>query len=167
MRGNETPRPQGQDAQPSLSRLPRSSRVGKRQHHAQAGADVRQFSNSSRWRETDIIGEGVVEVLSDGFGFPALAGKRTTCRGRTISTSRPSQIRRFGLRTGDTIDGHIRSPKEGERYFALLKVNTINFEDPEKARHKGQLRQSHPRSIPRSGCGWNTKTRPRRTSLRA
>ena len=48
----------------------------------------------------------------------------------------PSQIRRFGLRTGDTIDGHIRSPKEGERYFALLKVNTINFEDPEKARHK-------------------------------
>jgi transcription termination factor Rho len=48
----------------------------------------------------------------------------------------PSQIRRFGLRTGDTIDGQIRSPKEGERYFALLKVNTINFEDPDKARHK-------------------------------
>jgi transcription termination factor Rho len=48
----------------------------------------------------------------------------------------PSQIRRFGLRTGDTIEGHIRSPKEGERYFALLKVNTLNFEDPEKAKHK-------------------------------
>ena len=48
----------------------------------------------------------------------------------------PSQIRRFGLRTGDTLEGQIRSPKEGERYFALLKVNTINFEDPEKARHK-------------------------------
>ena len=52
------------------------------------------------------------------------------------STSRQAQIRRFGLRTGDTVEGEIRSPKEGERYFALLKVNTINFEDPEKARHK-------------------------------
>ena len=48
----------------------------------------------------------------------------------------PSQIRRFGLRTGDTVEGQIRSPKEGERYFALLKVNTINFDDPEKQRHK-------------------------------
>ena len=50
--------------------------------------------------------------------------------------SRPRQIRRFGLRTGDTVEGPIRGPKEGERYFALLKVNTINFEDPEKIRHK-------------------------------
>ncbi len=48
----------------------------------------------------------------------------------------PSQIRRFGLRTGDTVEGQIRSPKEGERYFALLKVNTINFDDPEQIRHK-------------------------------
>ena len=86
-------------------------------------------------RETDIVGEGVVEVLSDGFGFLRSPDANYLPGPDDISVS-PSQIRRFGLRTGDTIDGHIRSPKEGERYFALLKVNTINFEDPEKARHK-------------------------------
>src|SRR5215831_7301510 len=86
-------------------------------------------------RETDIIGEGVVEVLSDGFGFLRSPEANYLPGPDDIYVS-PSQIRRFGLRTGDTIDGHIRSPKEGERYFALLKVNTINFEDPEKARHK-------------------------------
>src|SRR5256712_5965037 len=85
--------------------------------------------------ETDIIGEGVVEVLSDGFGFLRSPEANYLPGPDDIYVS-PSQIRRFGLRTGDTIDGHIRSPKEGERYFALLKVNTINFEDPEKARHK-------------------------------
>ncbi len=86
-------------------------------------------------RETDIVGEGVVEVLSDGFGFLRSPDANYLPGPDDIYVS-PSQIRRFGLRTGDTIDGHIRSPKEGERYFALLKVNTINFEDPEKARHK-------------------------------
>src|SRR5436853_6203683 len=86
-------------------------------------------------RETDIVGEGVVEVLSDGFGFLRSPEANYLPGPDDIYVS-PSQIRRFGLRTGDTIDGHIRSPKEGERYFALLKVNTINFEDPEKARHK-------------------------------
>jgi transcription termination factor Rho len=86
-------------------------------------------------RETDIIGEGVVEVLSDGFGFLRSPEANYLPGPDDIYVS-PSQIRRFGLRTGDTIDGHIRSPKEGERYFALLKVNSINFEDPEKARHK-------------------------------
>ena len=85
--------------------------------------------------ETDIVGEGVVEVLSDGFGFLRSPDANYLPGPDDIYVS-PSQIRRFGLRTGDTIDGHIRSPKEGERYFALLKVNTINFEDPEKARHK-------------------------------
>ncbi len=86
-------------------------------------------------RETDIVGEGVVEVLSDGFGFLRSPEANYLPGPDDIYVS-PSQIRRFGLRTGDTIDGHIRSPKEGERYFALLKVNTINFEDPDKARHK-------------------------------
>src|SRR5712692_5406635 len=86
-------------------------------------------------REVDIIGEGVVEVLSDGFGFLRSPEANYLPGPDDIYVS-PSQIRRFGLRTGDTIDGHIRSPKDGERYFALLKVNTINFEDPEKARHK-------------------------------
>src|SRR5262245_43692097 len=86
-------------------------------------------------KEIDIIGEGVVEVLSDGFGFLRSPEANYLPGPDDIYVS-PSQIRRFGLRTGDTIDGHIRSPKESERYFALLKVNTINFEEPEKARHK-------------------------------
>ena len=85
--------------------------------------------------ETDIIGEGVVEVLSDGFGFLRSPDANYLPGPDDIYVS-PSQIRRFGLRTGDTIEGHIRSPKEGERYFALLKVNTLNFEDPEKSKHK-------------------------------
>src|SRR6202021_1103416 len=86
-------------------------------------------------KEIDIIGEGVVEVLQDGFGFLRSPEANYLPGPDDIYVS-PSQIRRFGLRTGDTIEGQIRSPKEGERYFALLKVNTINFEDPEKARHK-------------------------------
>ena len=86
-------------------------------------------------RETDIVGEGVVEVLPDGFGFLRSPEANYLPGPDDIYVS-PSQIRRFGLRTGDTVDGQIRSPKEGERYFALLKVNSINFEDPEKARHK-------------------------------
>src|SRR6476620_1609050 len=85
--------------------------------------------------EIEIIGEGVVEVLQDGFGFLRSPEANYLPGADDIYVS-PSQIRRFGLRTGDTLEGHIRSPKEGERYFALLKVNTINFEDPEKARHK-------------------------------
>ena len=86
-------------------------------------------------KETEIIGEGVVEVLQDGFGFLRSPDANYLPGPDDIYVS-PSQIRRFSLRTGDTVEGHIRSPKEGERYFALLKVNTINFEDPDKARHK-------------------------------
>src|SRR6201987_457249 len=86
-------------------------------------------------QETDIIGEGVVEVLSDGFGFLRSPESNYLSGPDDIYVS-PSQIRRVGLRTGETCECPIRSPKEGERYFALLKVNTINFEDPEKARHK-------------------------------
>jgi transcription termination factor Rho len=82
-------------------------------------------------QETDIIGEGVVEVLQDGFGF-LRSPTPTTCPARRhlrLALADPP----LRLRTGDTVEGQIRSPKEGERYFALLKVNTINFEDPEKA----------------------------------
>ncbi len=86
-------------------------------------------------RDVEIIGEGVVEVLQDGFGFLRSPDANYLPGPDDIYVS-PSQIRRFSLRTGDTVEGHIRSPKEGERYFALLKLNTINFEDPEKARHK-------------------------------
>src|SRR5215475_15879293 len=86
-------------------------------------------------RNVEIMGGGVLEVLQDGFGF-LRAPEANYLPGPDDIYVSPSQIRRFGLRTGDTIEGEIRSPKEGERYFALLKVNTINFEDPEKARHK-------------------------------
>jgi transcription termination factor Rho len=86
-------------------------------------------------QETEIIGEGVVEVLQDGFGFLRSPDANYLAGPDDIYVS-PSQIRRFSLRTGDTVEGQIRSPKDGERYFALLKVNTINFEDPEKTRHK-------------------------------
>ena len=86
-------------------------------------------------REVEITGEGVVEVLPDGFGFLRSPDANYLPGPDDIYVS-PSQIRRFSLRTGDTVEGEIRSPKEGERYFALLKVSTINFEDPEKVRHK-------------------------------
>jgi len=86
-------------------------------------------------QEVDITGEGVVEVLPDGFGFLRSPDANYLPGPDDIYVS-PSQIRRFGLRTGDTVEGQIRSPKDGERYFALLKVNTINFEDPEAVRHK-------------------------------
>ncbi|MCA0256259.1 MAG: transcription termination factor Rho [Proteobacteria bacterium] len=86
-------------------------------------------------QDVEIIGEGVVEVLQDGFGFLRSADANYLPGPDDIYIS-PSQIRRFSLKTGDTVEGPIRGPKEGERYFALLKVNTINFDDPEKIRHK-------------------------------
>jgi transcription termination factor Rho len=86
-------------------------------------------------KEVDIIGQGVVEVLQDGFGFLRSPDANYLAGPDDIYIS-PSQIRRFSLRTGDTVEGHIRGPKDGERYFALLKVSAINFEDPEKIKHK-------------------------------
>jgi len=84
---------------------------------------------------TAIYGEGVLEVLQDGFGFLRSPEANYLPGPDDIYVS-PSQVRRFGLRTGDTVEGEIRSPKDGERYFALLKVNTINFEDPGAVRHR-------------------------------
>ncbi|MEL6748015.1 MAG: Rho termination factor N-terminal domain-containing protein, partial [Pseudomonadota bacterium] len=86
-------------------------------------------------QDVEITGNGVVEVLQDGFGFLRSPEANYLPGPDDIYVS-PSQIRRFGLRTGDTVEGQIRSPKEGERYFALLKVNTINFDPPEAMRHK-------------------------------
>ena len=86
-------------------------------------------------RNVEITGTGVVETLQDGFGFLRSPESNYLAGPDDIYVS-PSQIRRFGLRTGDTVEGPIRSPKDGERYFALLKVNTINFEDPENIKHK-------------------------------
>jgi transcription termination factor Rho len=86
-------------------------------------------------RQVEIMGAGVLEVLQDGFGF-LRAPEANYLPGPDDIYVSPSQIRRFSLRTGDTVEGQIRSPKDGERYFALLKVNRINFEDPEKTKHK-------------------------------
>jgi transcription termination factor Rho len=83
----------------------------------------------------DISGDGVLEILQDGFGFLRSADSSYLAGPDDIYVS-PSQIRRFNLRTGDTISGKIRPPKEGERYFALLKVNQINFDRPESSRNK-------------------------------
>ena len=85
--------------------------------------------------DTPIYGDGVLEMLQDGFGF-LRSSEANYLPGPDDIYISPSQIRRFGLRTGDTVEGEIRSPKDGERYFALLKVNTINFEDPDKVRHR-------------------------------
>ncbi len=85
--------------------------------------------------EVIISGDGVLEILQDGFGFLRAPDANYLPGPDDIYVS-PSQIRRFGLRTGDTVEGQIRSPKSGERYFALLKVNNVNFEDPDRLRHR-------------------------------
>jgi len=83
----------------------------------------------------DIFGDGVLEILQDGFGFLRSAEGSYLAGPDDIYVS-PSQIRRFGLRTGDTLAGKIRPPKDSERYFAMLKVDTINFDPPEQAKNK-------------------------------
>ena len=83
----------------------------------------------------EITGSGVLQMLQDGFGF-LRAMESNYLPGPDDIYISPSQIRRFGLRTGDTVEGPVRAPKQGERYFALLQVSKINFEDPEKMRHK-------------------------------
>lgn len=95
------------------------------------------FAILKRLAEQDIpiIGSGVLEVLQDGFGFLRSPEENYLPGPDDIYVS-PSQIKRFGLRTGDTAEGEIRSPKDNERYFALLKVNTINFENPENVKHR-------------------------------
>ncbi|AHE97161.1 transcription termination factor Rho [Thioalkalivibrio paradoxus] len=115
-----------------------------------AFAESQGIDNMSRARKQEIIfallkahaktgepifGDGVLEILSDGFGFLRGADSSYLAGPDDVYVS-PSQIRRFGLRTGDTISGKIRPPKDNERYFALLKVSKINFEPPENARHK-------------------------------
>ncbi|GAB4151124.1 MAG: transcription termination factor Rho [Sphingomonadales bacterium] len=86
-------------------------------------------------KDVEISGGGVIECLQDGFGF-LRAPEANYLPGPDDIYVSPSQIRRFGLRTGDTVDGLIRAPKDGERYFALLKVNSINFDEPEHVRHR-------------------------------
>jgi len=85
--------------------------------------------------DVTISGDGVLEVLSDGFGFLRSPEANYLPGPDDIYVS-PNQVRRFGLRTGDTVEGQIRSPRDGERYFALLKVNSINFAEPDQLRHR-------------------------------
>ena len=115
-----------------------------------AFAEEREVENASTLRTQDMMfailknladsdvtirGAGVLEVLSDGFGFLRAPESNYLAGPDDIYVS-PSQVKRFGLRTGDTVEGEIRAPKDGERYFALLKVESINFEDPEAVRHR-------------------------------
>ncbi|MEQ1780215.1 MAG: transcription termination factor Rho [Hyphomonadaceae bacterium] len=86
-------------------------------------------------RDVEIIGVGVVEVLPDGFGF-LRSPQSNYLAGPDDIYVQPQMIRKMGLRTGDTVEGTIRGPRDGERYFALVRVSTVNFEDPERARHK-------------------------------
>jgi len=113
-------------------------------------AEELQIENASALRKQDMLfailkqlaendvaiyGDGVLEVLQDGFGFLRSPDANYLPGPDDIYVS-PSQVRRFGLRTGDTVEGQIRSPKDGERYFALLKVKDINFADPNEVRHR-------------------------------
>jgi len=129
----------------NLSELKRRSPAELLEYAEELGID-----NASTLRKPDLVfttlkrlaesgvpiyGEGVLEILQDGFGFLRTPDVNYLAGPDDIYVS-PSQIRRFGLRTGDLVDGEVRAPKEGERYFALLRVNTINFDPPEKARHR-------------------------------
>ncbi len=113
-------------------------------------AEELQIENASSLRKQDMMfailkqladneqaihGDGTLEILPDGFGFLRSPQANFLPGPDDIYVS-PAQVRRFGLRTGDTVEGQIRAPKDGERYFALLKVNTINFEPPENLRHR-------------------------------
>jgi len=115
-----------------------------------AFAEELQIENASNLRKQDmmfailkqlaendvpIYGEGVLEILPDGFGF-LRSPEANYLPGPDDIYISPNQVRRFGLRTGDTVEGQIRAPKDGERYFALLKVNTINYDAPDKVRHR-------------------------------
>jgi transcription termination factor Rho len=95
------------------------------------------FATLKQLAENDVTisGDGVLEVLSDGFGFLRSPEANYLPGPDDIYVS-PNQVRRFGLRTGDTVEGQIRSPRDGERYFALLKVNSINFAEPDQLRHR-------------------------------
>src|ERR671912_1016136 len=83
----------------------------------------------------EIIGQGTIEVLQDGFGFLRSPESNYLAGPDDIYVS-PNQVRKHGLRTGDTVEGEIRAPKDGERYFAMVQINKINFDDPDALRHR-------------------------------
>ena len=126
--------------------------------------DIR-FAILKQLAENDIpiYGMGVLETLSDGFGFLRSPEANYLPGPDDIYVS-PSQIRRFGLRTGDTVEGEIRSPKDGERYFALLRVNHINFEEPDAVRHRINFDNLTP-LYPEQGLQLELEDDPKRKEL--
>jgi transcription termination factor Rho len=138
------------DGEDNGIRIDVSELKAKAMQELAAVAEEMQVENASGMRKQDLLfailkaqteqkgkifADGVLEILQDGFGFLRAPDQNYLAGPDDIYVS-PSQIRRFNLRTGDSVRGQIRSPKEGERYFALLKVDTINFEEPSRARHK-------------------------------
>jgi ribosome biogenesis GTP-binding protein YsxC/EngB len=111
------------------------ARDSRRDRHAQAGADLRDPPRPRRAKSGLIFSEGVLEVLPDGFGFLRAPDYNYLAGPDDIYVS-PSQIRKFDLHTGDTVAGQIRPPKEGERYFALIKVEAVNFEPPNRGKER-------------------------------
>jgi transcription termination factor Rho len=136
--------------QPAAQRMSLQELKDKSPTDLLAFAESLEIENASSMRKQDMMfailktladdgveisGSGSLEILQDGFGFLRSPEANYLAGPDDIYVS-PSQIRRFGLRTGDTVEGVVRSPREGERYFALVKVDMINFEDPEHVRHK-------------------------------
>ena len=139
-----------EDGQASNQRIALSELKDKTPAELVAFAEELEVENASNLRKQDLLfailktladeevqisAGGVLEVLQDGFGFLRSADANYLSGPDDVYVS-PSQIKRYGLRTGDTVEGTVRGPREGERYFALLKVDSINFEDPENVRHK-------------------------------
>ncbi len=137
--------PEGVSSYMNLSELKRRSPGELLEYAEELGIE-----NASTLRKPDLVfatlkrlaesgvpisGEGVLEILQDGFGFLRTPDVNYMAGPDDIYVS-PSQIRRFGLRTGDVVDGEVRAPKEGERYFALLRINTVNFDPQDRARHR-------------------------------
>ena len=146
----ETETDASEDGQASNQRIALSELKDKTPAELVAFAEELEVENASNLRKQDLLfailktladeevqisAAGVLEVLQDGFGFLRAADANYLSGPDDVYVS-PSQIKRYGLRTGDTVEGVVRGPREGERYFALLKVDSINFEDPENVRHK-------------------------------
>src|SRR5258705_5964894 len=144
--------PKTGDSALTTTRKPMNLQELKRKTPAEllAFAEELQIENASSLRKQDMMfailkqlaendvpisGDGVLEVLSDQFGFLRSPEANYLPGPDDIYVS-PNQVRRFGLRTGDTVEGQIRSPRDGQRYFALLKVSSINFEEPDRLRHR-------------------------------
>ena len=116
-------------------------------------------------RDVEIIGVGVIEVLPDGFGFMR-SPQSNYLAGPDDIYVQPQMIRKMGLRTGDTVEGTIRGPRDGERYFALVRVSTVNFEDPSAPATRCRSTTSR-RSTPMNASTWSPRIRRKRIARAA